>query len=281
MPAGGTGSRRPPQVLTLALTSKAPKVIDADGITQLGDPGRTRGQDAILTPHEGEFRKLFGELPGTKPERAWKRRRVGRGHRLQGPGHFWSPCLTADWASRHRPRPGWRARGPVMSSSGIVAAIRARGLSAFEAACAGVWLHGRAAEIAGPAMIADDLVEAIPAAIASPVNELVVRIAARGDGVTAADAMSLRRAWRRLARRWRAGVRAASSGAALPAFPRMRWLPAPACRRRGLSRLSRVARGDGARPARSCDIDSAAVLVTAAQPAPGDAQGAEGRPAMR
>jgi NAD(P)H-hydrate repair Nnr-like enzyme with NAD(P)H-hydrate dehydratase domain len=40
-------------------------------------------------------------------------------------------------------------------------------LPSFEAACAGVWLHGRAAEIAGPGMIADDLVEAIPQALAS------------------------------------------------------------------------------------------------------------------
>ena len=57
-------------MLTLALTSKAPKVIDADGITHLGEPERLKGQDAIITPHEGEFRKLFGELAGTKPERA-------------------------------------------------------------------------------------------------------------------------------------------------------------------------------------------------------------------
>ena len=46
--------------------------------------------------------------------------------------------------------------------AGIIAAMRARGMPAFEAACAGVWLHGRAAEIAGPQMIADDLADAIP-----------------------------------------------------------------------------------------------------------------------
>jgi NAD(P)H-hydrate repair Nnr-like enzyme with NAD(P)H-hydrate dehydratase domain len=39
-------------------------------------------------------------------------------------------------------------------------------LPAFEAACAGVWLHGRAAEVAGPEMIADDLAAAIPHALA-------------------------------------------------------------------------------------------------------------------
>jgi NAD(P)H-hydrate repair Nnr-like enzyme with NAD(P)H-hydrate dehydratase domain len=48
----------------------------------------------------------------------------------------------------------------------MIAALRARGMASFEAACAGVWLHGRAAEIAGPAMIADDLVAAIPDALA-------------------------------------------------------------------------------------------------------------------
>jgi NAD(P)H-hydrate repair Nnr-like enzyme with NAD(P)H-hydrate dehydratase domain len=48
----------------------------------------------------------------------------------------------------------------------MIAAMRARGLPAFEAACAGVWLHGRAADIAGAQLIADDLVDAIPVAIA-------------------------------------------------------------------------------------------------------------------
>jgi NAD(P)H-hydrate repair Nnr-like enzyme with NAD(P)H-hydrate dehydratase domain len=44
--------------------------------------------------------------------------------------------------------------------------MRSRGLPAFEAACAGVWLHGRAAEIVGPHLIADDLASAIPDALA-------------------------------------------------------------------------------------------------------------------
>ena len=59
-----------PQILTLALTSRAAKVIDADAISHLGEPERLRGQDAILTPHEGEFERLFGDIPGSKAERA-------------------------------------------------------------------------------------------------------------------------------------------------------------------------------------------------------------------
>ena len=49
--------------------------------------------------------------------------------------------------------------------AGLIAALRARGMASFDAACAGVWLHGRAAELAGAQMIADDLVAAIPRAL--------------------------------------------------------------------------------------------------------------------
>ena len=61
------------------------------------------------------------------------------------------------------PAPAWLATagtGDVLA--GIIAAMRARGLDAYEAAAAGVWLHGRAAEVAGPSMIADDLLGALP-----------------------------------------------------------------------------------------------------------------------
>jgi NAD(P)H-hydrate repair Nnr-like enzyme with NAD(P)H-hydrate dehydratase domain len=64
------------------------------------------------------------------------------------------------------PSPAWLASagtGDVLS--GMASAMRARGLASFEAACAAVWLHGRAAEIAGPHMIADDLAAAIPQAL--------------------------------------------------------------------------------------------------------------------
>ena len=163
----GPGLGDVPQVLTLALTSKAPKVIDADGITHLGEPERLKGQDAIITPHEGEFAKLFGEISGTKPVRALEAtRRSGAVVVYKGPDTLVAaPDGRLGFAPRaHR----WLASagtGDVLA--GVVAAMRARGLPPFEAACAGVWLHGRAAEIAGSELIADDLAEAIPAAIAS------------------------------------------------------------------------------------------------------------------
>ena len=162
----GPGMGDIPQVLTLALTSRAPKVIDADGITALGDPERLRGQDAILTPHEGEFERLFGKLEGSKAERALEAARISGGTVVfKGPDTLVaSPDGRLGFAP---PAPSWLASagtGDVLA--GMIAALRARGLEAFDAACAGVWLHGRAAEIAGSSLIADDLANAIPRAFA-------------------------------------------------------------------------------------------------------------------
>ena len=162
----GPGMGDVPQVLTLALTSKAPKVIDADAITNLGDPARLKGQDAIITPHEGEFRKLFGELPGSKPERAREAaRRSDAVVVYKGPDTLVaSPDGRIGFAPSAHPWLASAGTGDVLA--GMVAAMRARGLAAFEAACAAVWLHGCAADIAGPQLIADDLAAAIPQALA-------------------------------------------------------------------------------------------------------------------
>ena len=163
----GPGLGDVPQVLTLALTSQAPKVLDADALTHLGDPQRLRRQDAIVTPHEGEFRKLFGEIAGTKPERAIEAaQRSGAVVVYKGPDTLVAtPDGRVGFAPRAHPWLASAGTGDVLA--GLIAAMRARGLDAFDAASAGVWIHGRAAEIAGPQLIADDLVEAIPAAIAS------------------------------------------------------------------------------------------------------------------
>ena len=158
----GPGLGDIPPVLTLALTSRAPIVIDADAIALVGEPDRLNGQDAILTPHDGEFAKLFGDLPGTKPERALAAARVS-GAVVVCKG---ADTLVASPDGRlgfAPPSPAWLASagtGDVLA--GLIAAMRARGLPAFEAAAAAVWLHGRAATRAGPGMIADDLIAAIP-----------------------------------------------------------------------------------------------------------------------
>ncbi len=162
----GPGLGEVPQVLTLALTAPRPIVIDADAIGLVGHPERLHGHDTILTPHEGEFRKLFGEMAGSKPERALEAaRRSDSVIVYKGPDTLVAaPDGRLGFAP---PAPAWLATagtGDVLS--GMIAAMRARRLDAFDAACAAVWLHGRAAEAAGPGMIADDLLAAIPLALA-------------------------------------------------------------------------------------------------------------------
>jgi hydroxyethylthiazole kinase-like uncharacterized protein yjeF len=162
----GPGMGEIPQILTLALTAPRPVVIDADGIAAVGEPERLVGHDAILTPHEGEFVKLFGELPGSKADRALAAaKRCGSVIVFKGPDTIVAaPDGRVGFAP---PAPAWLASagtGDVLA--GIVAALRARGMASFEAACAAVWIHGRAAERAGPGMIADDLIAALAPTLA-------------------------------------------------------------------------------------------------------------------
>ncbi len=162
----GPGMGDLPQVLTLALTAKAPVVIDADALGYVGEPGRLRGQDAVIPPHEGEFARLIGDLAGSKGERALAAaEQSGAVVVYKGPDTL---VAAPDGRLGFAPvAPAWLASagtGDVLA--GMIAALRARGMDGFAAACAAVWLHGRAAEITGHAMIADDLVEAIPRALA-------------------------------------------------------------------------------------------------------------------
>lgn len=161
----GPGLGDIPQILTLSLTSRAPKVIDAEAIRLIGEPGRLKGQDAILTPHSGEFKALFGDFAGSKAEATLEAAQKSSSVVLhKGPDTIVAaPDGRIGFAP---PAPAWLASagtGDVLA--GIVAAFRARGMAAFEAACAGVWIHGRAAEIAGPTLTAVDLVDAIAAAL--------------------------------------------------------------------------------------------------------------------
>lgn len=161
----GLGRKGGP-LLEQALAAGRPLVLDGDVFSLLEDPAALHGLDAILTPHEGEFKELFGTIEGSKAERALEAARLSQAVvTYKGPDTLVAaPDGRLGFAP---PAPAWLAiagTGDVLA--GITAAMRARGLEPFEAACAAAWLHGRAAEIAGPAMIADDLADAIPAAIA-------------------------------------------------------------------------------------------------------------------
>jgi hydroxyethylthiazole kinase-like uncharacterized protein yjeF len=141
------------RLLDLALASGRPLVLDADALT-----GERIPANAILTPHEGEFARLFPALAGSKVEKA-RAAAAASGAVIVYKGADTVVAAPDGRAAIAPPAPAWLATagtGDVLA--GIIAAMRASGLEPFEAACTGVWRHGRAAEKAGPGMIADDLI---------------------------------------------------------------------------------------------------------------------------
>ena len=154
--------------LALALASGVPVVADADALFFLAEEsGRALTAPTIMTPHEGEFTRLFGELPGNKIEctRAAAKRagsvvvHKGAGTVIATPD---GRCVVAPPAS---PWLSTAGTGDVLA--GLCAARLAVTGNAFSAACEAVWLHSEAARRSGSAFVADDLLRNIPAALAS------------------------------------------------------------------------------------------------------------------
>jgi len=152
------------------IEADVPLVLDADALSLVSADGPTALRRTkhvpILTPHAGEFGRLFGTLTGSKVEQAREAARLsGAVIVCKGPD---TVVANPDGrAAIGAPASPWLASagtGDVLT--GIVAAMRAKGMEPFEAACAGVWLHGRAAVLAGPGLIADDLIGQLPRALA-------------------------------------------------------------------------------------------------------------------
>ncbi|MBA3677224.1 MAG: NAD(P)H-hydrate dehydratase [Sphingosinicella sp.] len=144
-------------LLQQVLALDHPLIVDGDALRLLENTMLATKQMLILTPHAGEFVHLFGTLSGSKVDQA--RSAASASHSVivfKGPD---TVIAAPDGRAALAPAaPHWLASagtGDVLA--GIIAALRARGQEAFEAACAGVWLHGRAAERAGPGLVADDL----------------------------------------------------------------------------------------------------------------------------
>jgi hydroxyethylthiazole kinase-like uncharacterized protein yjeF len=147
-----------------ALGLGLPCVLDADLFSLFADePERLYGRSDVMTPHEGEFVRYFGEIAGSKIERARAAAsRSGNVVLLKGADTVVaSPDGRVAISDHGSPKLATAGSGDVLS--GLIAALIARGLPAFEAASAGAWLHGDAARRGRSNLVAEDLIGLIRA----------------------------------------------------------------------------------------------------------------------
>lgn len=156
------------------LASEAAAVIDADGLsafegtpTLLFDQIKYRAAPVVITPHEGEFARLFPELMenGSKLERARLAAETsGAVVVLKGSDTvIAAPNGVAGLAENGKPWLATAGTGDVLA--GIITGLLAQGMEALDAAMAAVWMQGEIADLVGPGMISEDMSDQIPAVL--------------------------------------------------------------------------------------------------------------------
>jgi len=182
-PAAGVGDVTRSNVQAI-LDSDAHCVLDADALTSfaqapahLFEAIASRGSAAtVLTPHEGEFTRLFGagEEGASKIGRARSAaERSGAIVVLKGPDTvIAAPDGSAIVNTNAPPDLATAGSGDVLA--GIIAGLLAQSMPAFAATAAAVWLHGETGTLCGRGLIAEDLPEALPAVLG--------RLAGKADG---------------------------------------------------------------------------------------------------
>jgi len=170
-PAAGVNDLTQTNVRVLAGTGAA-MVVDADGLTAFEgwpeDLFEVLDRDDVLTPHEGEFRRLFPGLleQGREAAAADAAKRAGVVVVLKGPqtviaapdGRLAINDNGVAWLAT-------AGTGDVLA--GMIGGLMAQRMDSFDAARAAVWMHAEAARGFGPGLIAEDLPERIPGVLAA------------------------------------------------------------------------------------------------------------------
>ena len=167
-PAAGVHDETAANLAALARTGAA-LVIDADALTVFrSDPEELFAlldRDDVLTPHPGEFERVFPGLLAASPERIAAARkaaeRAGAIIVLKGPDTVVAaPDGRASVNTVEAPWLATAGSGDVLA--GMIGALLAQNMDSFDAASAAVWLHAEAARRFGPGLTAEDLPDLLP-----------------------------------------------------------------------------------------------------------------------
>lgn len=166
---GGGVDRNTRDMALAALEAGRCTVLDADALTVFGDDPEalfraTRKAPCVLTPHDGEFARLF-DVKGDRLTRVRAASaQAGAIVLLKGADTAIAvpsgACVINDNAPATLATAG---AGDVLA--GFIVGLMAQGMPPFEAASAAAWLHGEAAAQIGPGLIAEDLPDALPAVL--------------------------------------------------------------------------------------------------------------------
>ncbi len=170
-PGAGAGMELRDKVVT-ALQSPAVVVLDADALTAfvdqpdtLHDAIKARTAAVVLTPHDGEFARIFAITDDASKLARARAAASLSGAIIVSKG---ADTVIADPDGRAvinaNAEPWLATAGSGDVLAGLVTGLVAQGMDAFLAAAAAVWLHGEAGS--GPGLIAEDIPEALPAVLA-------------------------------------------------------------------------------------------------------------------